>query len=172
MESVRSLIIAFAITFIGITAAAQENPSGFQKHRRDMLDIHYARLSSGTDLNSQIGAAAIFGKQRTPVYYQGWGIGVTYVWCGAAPNENDFVIPAFSEFRFNFSRNETPLFCNMRVGAAVDTNGGFGPLLSLGLGKEFKAGNSRFSAFVRGDVTALVPLYGLAGIAVGVCFDL
>ena len=136
-----SLAFLFCFSNIGF---AQD--SKFQKQTFFEVGLSHS-YNSEWDRQSEL--FLIYGKQRSEIYSQGWGLGVDFLWDGVG-------LPLFSEWRFNFSNKKSPFFCNLRAGVnlqfvdwGLDSGG---PLFGAGIGKSFVLSqNTSLSPFVRGE---------------------
>ena len=158
MNKLKSLIAALALV-LSLNTIGFAQSTDFQKYRFMEIGAEYS-LRTGWD--GQAGFFFIYGKQRSPIYSQGWGIGVNYFWesykntyHGKSYYTNELRLPIFSEWRFNFSKSDNPFFCNIRTGVNIMLTDfdpeGIGLQLGIGVGKSFNLSSASISPFVRGE---------------------
>ena len=177
MKNLRFFFLASALLFLFSTSLfAQESCNVYTQRRYFEVGAEYAFCVT-KDWDYKAGAYFIYGKQKSPTYSHGWGIGFDYYrnksgdvdvkrgyadghWEEETFKDERYNIPVFADFRFNFSRSEEPFYFNLRAGATFGfSDGGLddgGVVASAGIGKVFKAGTVSISPYVRADIGTIV----------------
>ena len=192
-------IVIAAIIASSSAASAQTSEGTFQRHNRWMVGGELAR---NIFMSNGLGASGIYGRQFSEIVFLGVGFGMdAYIYKAGEsttiltdadgnqtviirpPYRYSFLLPVYADLQVNFSRRESPFFCEFKLGAAVNLNldrirgtidknelellGG-GALLGAGIGKRFALKNEDELNVVLGIDCILGPFYANLPLSVGI----